>query len=67
MLFGCHYLCDCGLKNTYVSIQKTAEGAGDDDCLEVTSEAEYEHAYASACETDQQYWFATKDIGLYFA
>jgi len=64
VLLCCDNLGDCGLQNTNVSIQETAKSSSNDDCLEVARKAKYEHAYASACKTDQKYWFATENIRL---
>lgn len=64
MLFRSHNLSDCSLKNTNVSIQKTAKSSSNDDSLKVACEAEDEHADSSACKTDQEYWFTAEDIGL---
>ena len=52
MLFRCYDLCNCGLQNTNIAVQETAKSSGNDDSLEITSETEDEHAYASACKTD---------------
>ena len=64
MLFRGDDLGDRGLQNTDVSVEETAESSSNDDSLKVASKAKDEHADSGACETDQEYWFTTKDVGL---
>jgi len=64
MLFRCDNLSDCGLQNTNVSVEETAESSSNDDSLKVACEAKDEHADSSSCKTDQEHWFTTEDVGL---